>query len=392
MTPTLRITKILGILAFVLSLAACGGGSSSSSATGASNSSTGSGGTGGSDTGGSSGGSSPPALTDQERAQAAESTVSDEPLCTGLTPFYWEIGDKDGALASGTGGDNSSTPPGSTTLMAIASASKWVFSSYVLEKLDVSTAAPLSASDVQYLNFTSGYENMADATCELQTTVGGCLTASNLVGGTNGDQTTGDVGHFFYNGGHMQALAANVLSLGGDYDNSVVTTPKLSTEIESEIGQDVVLYYSNPSLAGGIATTPGDYTAFLRHILAGDLRMKNYLSADMVCAHANSADCPTAVYSPVNQSAPGMSNDVSDEAWHYSLGHWIEDDPHVGDGAFSSPGADGFYPWIDSSVTYYGVLARYDSNPTAAPGQEPYIQSVYCGRLIRKAWLTGKVQ
>jgi len=30
----------------------------------------------------------------------------------------------------------------------------------------------------------------------------------------------------------------------------------------------------------------------------------------------------------------------------------------VGDGAFSSPGAFGFYPWIDRTKTNYGVLAR----------------------------------
>jgi hypothetical protein len=73
-----------------------------------------------------------------------------------------------------------------------------------------------------------------------------------------------------------------------------------------------------------------------------------------------------------------------DESWHYSIGHWVEDDPKVGDGAFSSPGAFGFYPWIDASKTYYGVVARAE-----APGA---LESVYCGRLIRKAWVTGGAQ
>ena len=37
----------------------------------------------------------------------------------------------------------------------------------------------------------------------------------------------------------------------------------------------------------------------------------------------------------------------------------MEDDPAVhGDGAFSSPGAFGFYPWIDSSKSYYGIISR----------------------------------
>ena len=70
-------------------------------------------------------------------------------------------------------------------------------------------------------------------------------------------------------------------------------------------------------------------------------------------------------------------------SWHYSLGHWIEDDP-AGDGAYSSPGAFGFYPWIDTSKTLYGVVARivlagaYDS--------------ALCGAQIRKAWVTGVAQ
>jgi hypothetical protein len=368
-----RMTRFLAIAMLLLLQAACGGSSSS---------------TGGS-TGGNTGGSS---LTNQERASAATTTAGSDALCTSLTPFYWEIGDESGALVSGTGGDNSSAPPSSTSLMAIASASKWVFSSYALEKLDISASNPLTTAQVQYLNFTSGYDNMTDATCFATDTVGGCFSAGNLAGGTNGDQTTADVGDFFYNGGHMQAMAMNVFSLSGDYINGLGKTPTLNTEIMGGIGNGVSLYYSNPSLAGGVATTAGDYASFLRAILAGDLRMKDYLTADMVCAHANSSDCPTAIYSPINQSAPGQTNNVTDEAWHYSLGQWVEDDPTVGDGAFSSPGADGFYPWIDASVTYYGILARYDNDSSAAPGQEPYVLSVYCGRAIRKAWLTGQVQ
>lgn len=377
-----RLWRIIGALVLVVMVSACGSGDSGSSSGSGSGSSSG-------------GGSGVQSLSDQQRAQAADTTASTNTECTSLTPFYWEIGDKDGALASGTGGDNSSTPPGSATVMAIASASKWIFSAYVLEKLDVSNTNPLTRDEIQLLNFTSGYHNFFDATCWLSTTVGGCFNAANPLGGNNSDQITADIGKFYYNGGHMQALATNVLSLGGDYDNIVTSTPKLATEIETYIGQDVLLIYTNPSLAGGVAMSPGMYATFLRKILSGDLRMKNYLGVDAVCAHANSSDCPTAIYSPVNQSAPGQSNDINDEAWHYSLGHWVEDDPTVGDGAFSSPGADGFYPWIDATKTYYGILARYVPIATAeaAPAKEkPYVTSVYCGRLIRKAWLSGNPQ
>jgi len=72
------------------------------------------------------------------------------------------------------------------------------------------------------------------------------------------------------------------------------------------------------------------------------------------------------------------------ENWHYSVGHWVEDASNASDGAFSSPGAFGFYPWIDKTKTYYGVIAR--STPGGA------LESVYCGRQIRKAWTTGVAQ
>lgn len=373
MIPHIRIARIPAALALALLPLGCSSGSSSAS---------------GNNNGG--GGSGSPTLV--QRQQAAEATVKDDDSCTTLTPFYWEVGDGNGALDSGTGGDNSSTPPNSETTMAIASASKWIFGAYALEKLDASAANPLTADEVEELNFTSGYDHMSDSSCFLTDTVAGCFSATNPTGGLNSDRHSSDIGRFFYNGGHMQALATNTLGLGGDYISFIAATPKLATAIESYVGQDLTLYYSNPSLAGGVDTTPATYAEFLRKILNGDLRMKDYLSADAVCAHANSSDCPTAIYSPINQAAPGLPNDVSDEAWHYSIGHWIEDDPMVGDGAFSSPGADGFYPWIDASVTYYGILARFDPDPTAAPGKEPYALSVYCGRKIRKAWLTGQAQ
>lgn len=61
-----------------------------------------------------------------------------------------------------------------------------------------------------------------------------------------------------------------------------------------------------------------------------------------------------------------------------SLKHWFENDPVVGDSALSSAGTFGFYPWIDASKTFYGVLARKD-------GMDSGLEFGYCGRLIRKA-------
>ena len=83
-----------------------------------------------------------------------------------------------------------------------------------------------------------------------------------------------------------------------------------------------------------------------------------------------------ALYSPVT-----IAGD-----FHYSLGHWVEDDPLAGDGAFSSAGAFGFYPWIDATRAFYGILARHDLTGDAGN------KSVLCGSLIRKAWVSGVAQ
>ena len=114
------------------------------------------------------------------------------------------------------------------------------------------------------------------------------------------------------------------------------------------------------------------YAKVLRKMLSGELLMGSMLGSHPVCT--NPITCPAAVLAPLPPA----------ESWHYSIGHWVEDDPAVGDGAFSSGGAFGFYPWIDASRTYYGLIAR-----VAVGGA---LDSVYCGRLIRKAWLTGSPQ
>jgi hypothetical protein len=96
------------------------------------------------------------------------------------------------------------------------------------------------------------------------------------------------------------------------------------------------------------------------------------LGSHPVCTNPLTCGLNVAAYSPV----------PSTETWHYSLGHWVEDDPIVGDGAFSSAGSFGFYPWIDATKTNYGIVAR-----SAQQGQG--YASAQCGRLIRKAWTTG---
>jgi hypothetical protein len=331
--------ELLALLFAAVLVTACGGGDDSSPSPG-----------------GNSGVPTPPSgVTVQQRSHAATATAQNNNLCTRIRPFYWEIGDRTAALASGSVDSSASAITyTANTPISIASASKWLYGSYVVQK----RAGALTTDDYKYLNFQSGYTSFQE--CERDQTVAQCQAYQN-----NGVYTAANDGKFFYGGGHMQTHAT-LLGLGG-MNNSL-----LSDEIRSQLGADVTLSYSQPQLAGGVFMSSSSYALALRKILAGQLLMGSMLGAHPVCT--NRGSCTAAVIAPI----------PLDESWHYSIGHWVENDPHVGDGAFSSPGAFGFYPWIDHSKTYYGVLAR------AAIGSA--FDSVDCGRLIRKAWVTGVAQ
>jgi hypothetical protein len=304
---------------------------------------------------GNGGGPIPPSGVTDQRIQAATATAQNNNFCTAIRPFYWEIGDRTAALVSGSVDSSASAITyTANTPMSIASASKWLYGSYVVQR----RAGALTTDDYRYLNFQSGYTSFQE--CERDQTVAQCQAYQN-----NGVYTAANDGKFFYGGGHMQTHAT-LLGLGG-MNNSL-----LSDEIRSQLGADVTLNYSQPQLAGGVFMSSSSYALALRKMLAGQLLMGSMLGAHPVCT--NRLTCTAAVIAPIPLA----------ESWHYSIGHWVEDDPAVGDGAFSSPGAFGFYPWIDASKTYYGVLAR------SAIGSA--FDSVDCGRLIRKAWVTGVAQ
>jgi hypothetical protein len=306
-----------------------------------------------------------PNPTDQQRAQAATQTAQNNALCIAVQPFYWEIGNSSMTLAGATAGG---TTPTAITPMLIASASKWIFGSYVVQ---LRNGSPLSPNDLSALRMQSGHTNLKYGVCKLSMTVDGCFNANNGAG-TNADIDNNAMGKFSYNGGHFQWLADTDLNLGSKNSSA------LQTAVAGQLGTDFTFTYDSPQLAAGVQTTGQDYGFFLRKILSNQLRMHDLLGTNAVCT--NPSTCPQALYAPIPSS----------ESWHYSLGHWVEDDPKVGDGAFSSPGAFGFYPWIDASKTYYGVLARY-SQP-AQVGDTVATDSVVCGRIIRKAWMTAVAQ
>lgn len=304
--------------------------------------------------GGDDGGTPPPDLA--QRSAAATSTAQNNAACNTIRPFYWEVGDGNAAQASGSVGGSTYT---STTPMSIASASKWLYGAYVAQARG---AAGLSADDVKFLSFRSGYHGMSPLACSGISTVQACQQL-----GQNGDYTAADDGKFYYNGGHMQKHAVD-MGLGG-LDNA-----GLASEMQSKLGL-VGLAFSQPQPAGGVVTTPNVYANFLRKVLRNELRINALLGTDSVCTATSCG----GLYTPVPSS----------EVWNYSIGHWYETDPLLGDRAYSSAGAFGFYPWIDRDKRWYGVVARQDMG---ALGDRAGFESANCGRLIRQAWLSGTAQ
>jgi len=319
-------------LASALMLASCGGGGSSTSSE-----------------------APPPGPpTDAQRAAAAAATASSNVMCSLATlgTYYWEIGDASGVKASGSpfGG------PTASTSMWVFSASKWLYAANVVQKRGVLDV------DVPFLNFTSGYSEFGNAPiCTGVPTVEGCL-----VGRDGQDPTT--IGRFDYDSGHMQHHAANYMGLGPADDDA------LAADLNATVG-NFGFGYTVPQLAAGVVATARGYAGFLQKILRGELAIASALGTHKVCTNPDMPGC-NAAYSPES---------VANEYWNYSLGHWVEDDPTVGDHAFSSAGGGGFYPWIDASKTYYGILARERETESQAG-----YHSAQCGRLIRQAWMTGE--
>lgn len=292
------------------------------------------------------------------RILAATATAqSSSNACAAIRPFYWEVGNANIALASGSvNAPGNTTTYSADTVMPIASASKWLYGAYVAER----RGGALTAEDIEFLSFRSGYTSFAPiGDCFAGDTVAACVAR-----GDNDVQTAAHVGKFFYNGGHMQkhaSLAAPGMALGG------MNSAALATELRRVLGNDINLSFSQPQPAGGVRTSAADYAVFLRKLLRRELQLGALLGAHKVCT--NPATCADAVSTPI---AGGLD-------WHYSLGHWVEDDATRGDGAFSSAGAFGFYPWIEVGKLGYGIVARADM---AGSGNE----SGECGALIRAAW------
>lgn len=314
---------------------------------------------------------------------AATLTATSNSLCSVATlgAYYWEIGNAAGPIASASVG----TPAVlAATPFSIASGSKMAYDAYVAALRG--GIAHYTSADINALNFTDGYANMGNstgggtaATCPRATvpTINQCLTLSSAQGPFNATYAPA-IGVFYYDAGHMENHASNHTSLGN------VNYLSLFATMQATMGTTSGFVYSQPTPAEGLYGSANDYTVILRAWLSGAIP-NDMFGTNTVCT------LPGGNYSlqTVGGVFPGPSNcnalsSPFPETWQYSPAAWVETSPaSSGDGAFSSPGAFGFYPWIDSTKTYYGVLSRQTAVP---PGGYP---SAKCGRLIRHAFMTG---
>ncbi len=265
---------------------------------------------------------------------------------TGTTPFYWEIGNKSRVLASGS----VRTPTlGANDNYSFASASKWVFGAYALEKL-----GSVDATQRKFLNMSSGYNSMTSR-CNQTETVGQCSTRTGV-----GVYTPASDGTFWYQSAHFEQFANTTLGLGAKPNGG------LALEYSNVLGLTDV-HFSQPLLAGGMFGTPTMYRSFLLKLLNNQLALSSLLGQDSI-----PASVPLGI---THTPAP------SDEAWRYSYGHWVEED-----GTCSSGGAWGFYPWISADKKLYGMVCHND-DPGTGDGVD--LISVYTGRAIRNAWINA---
>jgi CubicO group peptidase (beta-lactamase class C family) len=265
-----------------------------------------------------------------------------------------------------------------TTLIAIASASKWVSSTVILSLvaegklgLDETTSKWLGWTGVeggitlrQLLSFTSG---LRDHACSLSalTTLDACVTKIQQAGAA---KTPG--AGFYYNGAHMAvagriAEKASGKSWSALFAERVVTPLALSSQTAYYTFPKNKLGQTNPLVAGGIVTSMKDYGAFLTALQGVGGTTPLLPAALQVEQHKEQWSAGTTI-----DSTPHVKPKM-----HYALGCWRECAKPDATGACDadlivhSAGAFGTVPWIDLKYGYYAVLGAEADKATTGAGK-----------------------
>lgn len=303
----------------------------------------------------------PAALADAtDAASAAQSTV-----CEDIQPFYWEIGDDDEVLASGQVGG---TEYARATTVNLASGSKWVTSAYVLERYpDLLNGTPSTTEQemIDALRMMRGHVFFNDENCVSLSDVEACHTYW-----LNDAVNSNRIGYFNYNGGDVQWIADSTSHL----DIGNFTLSGLASEVDYYLDLGSSFDVDWVALASGYRMSAADYAEFLRKLMTEEYVLGEYLGHGAV-----DTQCGWWCTSP-----------IGDVDMEYSLYHWVENQSAdqelqngktlpAGDGSFSSAGAFGFYPWISSDKSHYGIVSTEGEAGTSA-------DSLVCGIAIRQAF------
>lgn len=287
------------------------------------------------------------------RKNAVKPTIDTAKECRNVSQFYWEIGDANGPLASGKKGSFFTAD----TRVNLASASKWIFATYLVEKY-----GGLTDAQIQMLTQRSGYRSFLDQVCMFTSKVNECMQAQLPLYAFENPYTAEDVGTFFYSGAHFQQLAINV-GLGN------YTSPMLTAEIKKYIHDGDIRFFF-PGIGSGMRSSARTFGKLMRKMMRNEYRIGEMLGSDRICTLPQL--CPMSLRSPLEKD------------WDYSLGHWVEHESGGPDEVFSGPGLQGFYPWISADRTLYGMISTQmlaDFKATSSA----------CGGKIRKAWTSGAV-
>ncbi|MFK8052160.1 MAG: serine hydrolase domain-containing protein [Woeseiaceae bacterium] len=260
----------------------------------------------------------------------------------------------------------------------IASASKWLTSATILTLVEQGImdladqpqdyltywtdepSDPRSAITLaQLLSFTAGFQRSPiEGGCIGEETVSlaDCVAEWYAIGV---DATPGTT--FHYGPVHMQVAAAMAeVATGQSWGEIVAQT------LAAPLGANSLVFDgNNPRASGGATANAIDYALFLEAQLTGALLPLTFTEL---------ATERTTLLTLSSRPAAVTANNVD---WHYGLGVWRECPELVWDASctvrtlVSSPGAFGWYPWIDADEGYYAVLAMEEPiTLTSSPSED----------------------
>ncbi|MEM6640015.1 MAG: serine hydrolase domain-containing protein [Pseudomonadota bacterium] len=250
----------------------------------------------------------------------------------------------------------------------VASASKWLTSATVLTLVeqgvmslddrpqDYLAAWPADPSDprsritlTHLLSFTSGFHRSpADGGCigDEQFNVQSCVQQLQAMELDAEPGTT-----FFYGPVHMQIAAAMAEVATGQAWRELVTLA-----LTQPLGMTSTRFEgTNPRASGGAISSAQDFATFLQSHLSGALLSSSF--AELAEPRLTDVDI-------VSRPAAVEANGVD---WYYALGVWRECEAALWSAEcaartrVSSPGAFGWYPWLDTDNGYFAVLAMEES-------------------------------